>query len=92
MQKCPNSKLIATPNTPLNQTTGAAVNPANLSCIPLNRKTEGQNMQCFAFDFQNTLQHNSSADKVKQNKLQMHSEKMSKRFKLNLILKKEEIQ
>ena len=67
MQQFPNSMLITTPNTPLDQTTGTGVRPKNLSFNPLNSKT-GQNMQCFAFDFQNTLQHNSSADKKKKKK------------------------
>ena len=67
LQQFPNSKLIATPNTPLNKKTGAAVRPKNLSFIPLNSETEGQIMQCFAIDFQNTPQHNSSADKNKTN-------------------------
>ena len=67
LQQVPNSKLIATPNTPMNQTTGASVRRKHLSFIPLNSKIEGKNMQCFAFDFQNTLQHNSSADKNKTN-------------------------
>ena len=67
LQQFTNSKLMATPNTPLSQTTGAAVRPKKISFIPLNSKTEGQNMQCFAFDFQNKLQHNSSADEKKTN-------------------------
>ena len=44
LQQFPNSKLIATPITPVNQITGAAVRPKNLSFIPLNSETEGQNM------------------------------------------------
>ena len=67
LQQFPNSKLITTPNTPLNQKTGATVRLKNLSFIPLNSKTENQNIQFFAFDFQNTLQRNSSADKIKTN-------------------------
>ena len=63
----PKSKLITTPKPPLSQTKGAAVRPKGISFIPLNCKLEGQSMQCLAFDFQNTHQHNSSADK-KQNK------------------------
>ena len=78
-------------NTPLNQITGAAVRPNDLSFISLKRKTEDQIMQCLAFNFQNTLQHYSSNDKNKRNKTsnsfrenekmlqtQCHSEKKKK--------------
>ena len=84
------SKLITTSKTILSQKTSTAVRPKSVPFSLLSSKTESQSMQCLAFDFQNTLQHNSSADK--KTKLRMHSEKMSKCFKLNVILKKEELQ
>ena len=59
--------LITAPKTQLNNKTGAAGRLKNLSFIPLNSKTEGQRTQGFAFAYQNTLQHNSSADKNKTN-------------------------
>ena len=62
-----NSVFITAPKTQLNQKTGAAIKPKNLSRIPSNSKTEIQSTQCFAFEFQNTLQQNSSADNNKTN-------------------------
>ena len=71
-----NSMLITTPNAPLNQTTSNRFRAKEFFFNPLNRKTECQTVQCLALDFQNTLQHNSSANKnkTKQTKLQMHSD------------------
>ena len=59
------SKLITTPNTALNLTTGAAVRPKNLSCVASNSKTEGESMFYLAFDFQNTLQITAQKRKQK---------------------------
>ena len=63
----PYSNLITTPNTPLIKPTSATARPNDSFFNPFNSKTEGQSVQCFAFDFQNTLLHNSSADKTKTN-------------------------
>ena len=59
--------FITAPKTQFNNKTGAAGRLKDFSFIPLNSKTAGQSTQCFAFAFQNTLQHNSSADKNKTN-------------------------